>query len=246
MALPTSRDEFQNFCLEQLGSGVIQINVSQSQIDNATDIALKYYADYHYNGNEKVYYKYQLTQKDFDNGYITMPDNIIGAVRIFDIPGTFNTTSMFDIRYQIALNDLYSLTSVSLVPYYVTFQQLQFMEQILVGKVPIRYNRLNQRLHLDMDWSKLNVGSYVVVEAYAVIDPESYSTIWSEKWLIEYTTALIKKVWGNNLKKFSGMAMSGGVTFNGQIIYDEAVEEIKEMENRMILDYSMPCSDLIG
>ena len=121
----------------------------------------------------------------------------------------------FDIRYQIALNDLYTLTSVSMIPYYMTFTHIQMLEQLLVGKQPIRYSRHRDRLHIDMDWNKVNVGNWLIVRAYEVIDPEEFTDVWSDRWLAEYATALIKRQWGNNLKKYDGMQMPGGLTFNG-------------------------------
>ena len=247
MAIPTSRHTFKNYCLRSLGYPVIEINVDDDQIEDRIDEALKYYADYHFDASEKTYYKHQVTSDDKINKYIFLPENIIGAVSIFSIGDpSVRSDDLFNIRYQIALNDLYTLTSVSLVPYYMVMQHLAVIQELLVGKQPIRYTRHRNRLHVDMDWNTLNVGEYLLVEAYEVIDPEIYTDVWSDRWLARYATALIKRQWGNNLKKYSGMLMPGGISFNGQQIYEEAVEELKTIEEEMINNYSLPVVDMIG
>jgi hypothetical protein len=246
MAVPTSRAEFKEFCLRKLGKPVIEINVDDDQIDDRIDEALRYYWDYHFDGADKVYYKYQVTQQDKTNRYITMPDNIIGVVNLFEVGQALNTNNLFNIRYQIALNDLYTLTSVSMVPYYMALQHIQFLEQFLVGKQPIRYNRNINKLYIDMDWNIINEGDYLLVEAYQIVDPDIYTRAWSEWWLQEYATTLIKEQWGNNLKKFGNMQLPGGITFNGQQIYDEAVEQKRDMQRDMVENLSLPATDMIG
>ena len=246
MALPNSRATFKDNCLRRLGAPVIEINASDEQIDDRIDEALSYYADYHFDGTEKQYYKHQITNQNKTDGYITLPDNIIGVVNLFPIGEGLNTNNLFNIRYQIALNDLYTLTNVSLVPYYMAMQHISTLEEILVGQQPIRYNRHRNRLHIDVDWNKVNVDEYVIVEAYQVVDPDTFTEVWKDRWLLQYCTALIKRQWGTNLKKFTGMMMPGGIQFNGQQIYDEAIEEIRLLEQDMITSYSLPISDLVG
>jgi len=247
MAVPTSRAEFKQYCLRALGYPVIEINVDDDQVEDRIDEGLKYYGDYHFDATEKVYYKHQVTDADKANKYITLPENIIGAVSIFSIGDpSVRADDLFNIRYQIALNDLYTLTSVSLVPYYMAMQHLATIQELLVGKQPIRYTRHRDRLQVDMDWNTLNTGEWLLVEAYEVIDPETYTDVWGDRWLARYTQQLVKRQWGNNLKKFNGMQMPGGITFNGQQIYDEADAEIKAMEQEMIVNYSLPVVDMIG
>ena len=246
MASPTTRSEFKAYCLRKLGAPVIEINVEDDQVEDRIDEALKYYGDYHFDGTERIYYKHQVTSNNISDGYIILPENIIGAVRIFDVSGSMVTNNIFDIRYQIALNDMYTLTSVSMIPYYMAFQHIQLLEQLLVGQQPIRYNRHNDRLYVDMNWDKVNVGGYIIVEAYQVLDPEVYTDAWSDRWLTRYATALIKKQWGTNLTKFTGMQLPGGVQFNGDKIYNDAVAEIEQMEKDMATSYSLPAFDMIG
>jgi len=245
MAWINNRDEFKAYCLRKLGAPVIEINVDDDQVEDRVTEALNFYWDYHFDGMEKVYYKYEVTQTDIYNRYITMPDNIRGVVNLFPVGQSLNTNNLFNIRYQIALNDLYTLTSVSMVPYYMALQHVQFLEQILVGMQPFRYNRIINKLYLDMDWSLVNVGAYLIIEAYQVIDPNVYTKGYNERLLQNYATALIKEQWGANLSKFSGMQLPGGVTFNGDKILSDAVAERKELE-KVIYDSSLPIADMIG
>ncbi len=246
MASPTTRSEFKEYCLRKLGKPVIEINVDDDQVEDRIDEALKYYWDYHFDGTERIYYKHQITANNVVDKYITLPENIIGAVRIFNIGDPMVSNNLFDIRYQIALNDLYTLTSVSMIPYYMMFQHIQLMEQLLVGQQPIRYNRHTDKLYIDMDWEKVNVGNFLIVEAYEILDPDTYTDAWSDRWLSRYATALIKKQWGSNLTKFSGLQLPGGVQFNGDKIYNDAVNEIEAMEKDMSTSYSLPAFDMIG
>jgi len=245
MAIPQSKTDFKNYCLRKLGAPVIEINVDDDQVDDRVDEALRFYWDYHFDGTEKVYYKYQITEIDKNNKYITMPDNIIGVVNIFPVGQALNTNNLFNIRYQIALNDLYTLTSVSMVPYYMALQHVQFLEQFLVGQQPLRYNRLVNKLYIDMDWNIINVNDYMIIEAYQIVDPNVYTKGFGERLLQNYATALIKEQWGSNLKKFEGMQLPGGLKFNGQQIFNEAILERKAIEKE-IYDSSMPSTDMIG
>ena len=247
MAVPTTRSEFKEYCLRALGKPVLEINVSDDQVEDRIDQALKYYWDYHFDGTELMYYKHQVTQTDKTNKYITMPENIIGAVNLFPItyPGT-STGDIFSIQYQIALNDLYQLTTESLVPYVMVMDRLALLQQLLIGKQPIRYNRHRNILHIDMNWNRIDVGQWLIVEAYQIVDPQTYTDVWGDRWLQNYCTQLIKKQWGTNLGKFDGMVLPGGVRFNAQKIYDDANMEIMQMEQTMISSMSLPVSDMIG
>jgi hypothetical protein len=247
MAVPSSRTEFKEYCLRKLGKPVIEINVDDDQIEDRIDESLRYYWDYHFDGSEKIYYKHAITDNDKTNKYITLPENIIGAVSIFPIGDpTVGSQDMFNIRYQIALNDLYTLTSVSMVPYYMVMQHLALINEIIVGKQPIRYNRHRNQLWVDMDWNKMDTGSYLLVEAYQVVDPDTYTDAWGDRWLQSYASAKIKYQWGTNLTKFSGLQLPGGVQFNGEKILDDAKAELDKLEAEMINSYSLPVSDMIG
>jgi hypothetical protein len=243
---PTTRDQFREYCLRRLGKPVIEINVSDEQCNDRIDDALKYWMDYHCDGTEAIFYKYQLQPADFVNKYITLPPNIIGAVEIFDLGSTYGMDNMFNIRYQIALNDLYTLTSVSITPYYMAFQHLQFLEQILVGRQPIRYNRHDNIFYIDADWTRFCETTWLLVRAYGVVDPDVIPNAWGDRFLQEYATALIQEQWGQNLTKFVGMEMPGGIKFNGERLLTDAQNKITKMRDEMIHTWSLPVSDMIG
>ena len=247
MAVPATRSEFKEYCLRSLGKPVIDINVDDTQAEDRIDQALRFYWDYHFDGTEKIYYKHQLTQENIDNQYIDLPENIMGVVRIFELgdPAT-SSGDIFNIRYQIALNDLYTLTNVGLINYYMTMEHLSLVQQMLVGKTPIRYNRHRNRLQIDKDKEALKVDDFLLVEAYEVVDPVTYTDVWADRWLQHYTSQLIKRQWGSNLTKFEGLQLPGGVTFNGAKIYDDAQAEIQKLEEEMINNYSLPVMDMIG
>ena len=246
MALPTSREEFKQYCLRRVGAPVTQINVDEDQLQERIDDALQYYWDYHFDGSSKQYYKALITPEAAANKYITLPDNIIGAVAIFPIGSSLSTNNLFNIRYQIALNDLYDLTATTMVPYYMAMQHIQMLEQLLVGQQPIRYNRRSNRLYIDMDWDKSPIGSYILVEAYEVVDPAIFSKVWSDRFLQRYATALIKQQWGTNLTKFQDVALPGGARFNAEKIYDDATNEIEKMEATMTSGFTYPVPMMMG
>jgi hypothetical protein len=247
MAVPNTRDTFKEYCLRKLGKPVIEINVDEDQIDDRVDEALRYYWDYHFDGTDKIYYKHQVTDQNKIDKYITLPENIIGAVRVFPIADpSIRSDDLFNIRYQIALNDLYTLTSVSMVPYYMVMEHLALITEMLVGQQPIRFNRHKNRIYVDMDWNSIKTGEFLLIEAYEVLDPDEWAQIWSDRWLQNYTTAKIKYQWGANLTKFTGMNLPGGIQFNGEKILNDAEEEIRRMEQEMISSYSLPVSDMIG
>jgi len=218
------------------------------QVEDRIDEALQFYWDYHFDGVVKDYYKWTVGASDITNRYLTVPENIIGVVRIFDIGDSLSTNNLFNIRYQIALNDLYDLTSFnqSLVTYYTNMQHIQFIEELLVGRQPIRYNRHVNRLYVDMDWEKVQVGEKIIAEAYQIVDPETFTNVYKDRWLLSYASAKIKYQWGSNLTKFEGMQLPGGVQFNGTKIMDDAEREINQLEQEMISSYSLPVSDMIG
>jgi len=248
MATITSRKEFKDYCLRRLGFPVIDINVDDDQVEDRIDDALQYWQDYHFDGLQKVYYITLVTQEDIDNRYIDLSDakdksnnalEIVGVTRIFPIQDSQATINMFDLRYQLRLNELYDFTSASYVNYTLTQQHLRSLELMFTGEVPIRFQRHMQKLFIDWAWgaSEAPVGTVVVAECYAIIDPTTYGRVWDDRWLKRYATAQIKRTWGNNLKKFGGLSLPGGVTLNGDQIYNEAVEEINQLEEDMTNSY---------
>ena len=247
MAVPSTREAFKNYCLRRLGEPVIDVNVDDEQVEDRIDEALKYYQDYHFDGTERVLIKHVVTATDVTNGYITLSDNVIGINRILDIGQAVQSSNLFNIRYQIHLNDLFDLSASSYVPYVTAMRHVESLEELFVGKKPIRYNRHTNKLHIDMDWDNdVEADEYIIVDAYQILDGDTYTELWGDRWLARYTTALIKRQWGSNLTKFEGLQMPGGVTFNGAKIYDDAESEIQKLEEEMIVNYSLPVQDMIG
>jgi hypothetical protein len=251
MATITSRSEFKDYCLRRLGFPVIDINVDDDQVEDRIDDALQYWQDYHYDGTQKVYYIHLLTDQDVSNKYIDLSNvtdsqnnslQIIGITRIFPIGDSQASVDMFDLRYQLRLNELYDFTSASYINYTMTMQHLRMLEQLFSGEVPIRYNRHMEKLFIDWAWGSQEApaGTVVVAECYATINSTAYDMTWNDRWLKEYATALIKRTWGANLKKFNNIQLPGGVTLNGDKIYDEAFEEIKSLEAQMSTEYFAP------
>ena len=246
MSVPTSRATFREYCLRRLGQPVIEINVDEDQVDDRIDEALKYFWDYHFDGSEKIFYKYEVTEQTLANKYVTMPDNVIGVVNLFPARASMGSNNLFDVRYQIALNDIYTLSNTSLIPYYMAMSHLSLLENLLVGQQPIRYNRHMNRLHIDMDWNSVSVGDFIVSEAYQIVDPDVFTKAWGDRWLQLYASCLIKQQWGVNISKFNNMKFPGGVTFNGDKIYNDATQERSDLEHEMIFSYSIPALDMIG
>ena len=250
MAIITTRDNFKAYCLRRLGAPVIEINIDDAQVEDRIDDAIQYWQDYHFDGLQKFYYIKHITQTDINQKYINLTDvrdssnnslEIIGITRVFPITDSQVTVNMFDLRYQLRLHELYDFTSASYVNYTMTQQHIRSLELMFSGEVPIRFQRHMQRLFIDWGWSYPNTTNTVVIaECYGSINPDVYTRVWNDRWMKEYTTALIKRTWGNNLKKFSGLMLPGGVTMNGDKIYEEAVAEIEKLEGEMQTEYGAP------
>ena len=244
---PASRDEFKEFCLRRLGAPVLEINVADDQVEDCIEIGLQTYYDYHFDGTEKVFLARQITEEDIANRYLPLTENIISVINIFDIGNSYSTNNLFNIRYQMALNDLFAFNYGPFAPYYMALQNVALAEEMFVGKQAIRFNRHTNKLYIDMAWGeKIRKDEYLIMEAYAIVDPEQHPDVWNDRWLQRYCTALIKRQWGTNLKKFEGLQMPGGVTFNGQTIWTEAQEEIEKLDEEVISSYSLPVTDMVG
>jgi hypothetical protein len=244
---PASRDEFREFCLRRLGAPLLEINVADEQVEDCIEMAFSYYYDYHYDATEKVYLARQVTQEDIDNKYLSIEDSVIGVTNILPIGNSYSTNNLFNLRYQIALNDLFAFNTGPFAPYYMALQNVALAEELFVGKQGIRFQRHSNKLYVDIAWGeKIVLGEYMLIEAYQKIDPDTYTDVYNDRWLQRYCTALIKKQWGENLKKFEGISMPGGVSFNGQKIWDEAIDEIQAMESEMVSSYSLPVTDMLG
>ena len=247
MAKPTKREQHKQYCLRSLGKPVVDINVDDEQLEDRIDESLQYFRDYHYDGTEHVYLKHQITSSDKTNEYISVNDNIQGITRLFNIGDTNSSSNIFNIRYQMHLNDLFDFSSATSSPYVNAMRHVEQLEEIFVGKKPIRFNRHMDRLYIDMDWTNdVAVDDYIIIDAYRTVDTDTYTDVWNDRWLLQYSTALFKRQWGLNLSKFAGLQLPGGITLDGPRILQEATEEINRLEEAMITNYSPLVHDMTG
>lgn len=243
----TTRQGLIDYCLRELGAPVVEINVAVEQVEDRIDEAIEYWRQHHYDGVEKVYLKHQVTEQDVQNKWIPINDLIYGVTRVFPIAtGTSTSKSIFDLQYQLRLNDLYDLTSTSIIYYSQVMSHLALIDLTLNGKQLYRFNRLTNKLYIDESWNdNIAPGTYLLVECYRVLDPADAPRMYGESWLKHYSTALIKKQWASNLKKFQGLQLPGGVTIDGDKLYDEAKQEIEKLESDL-RDKSAPLEFFMG
>lgn len=275
MSKPSSRSELKEYCLRKLGKPVIEVNVDDDQVEDLIDDTIQLFNERVYDGVERLYLKYKITQDDIDNGsdrdttttatdnnlgatpsaktldfeegrgYLTVPDHIIGIEGVLPISNTY-VNNMFGFRYQFFLNDFYNFYAYDILNLEMTMQYIQTLEFLLEGRKPIRYNKVQNRLYLDLDWNRVRAGDYVVIECYRALDPNTFTKLYNERFVKEYLTSLIKKQWGQNLIKFTGIKMPGGVEFNGRQLYDDAIAELDKLDQKMSSTYELPPLDFVG
>ena len=171
---------------------------------------------------------------EVDLKYITTPDFVYGVTKILNIGQASSSKNIFDLQYQLRLNDLYDLTSTSIVYYKTVMSHLAMLDLELNGHPLYRFNRMQNRLYLDVNWSTdVIVGDHILIQGYRAVDPAEFSKVWNEQWLKHYTTALFKRQWAVNIKKFSGLQLPGGVTLDGDKLYIEAMKEIEDLETEL-------------
>jgi len=280
MAKPNTRQELVNYCLRKLGAPVLEINVADEQIDDLVDDALQYFNERHYDGVERMYLKYKITQDDIDRGraggtdgvgiitttgssnitgygtttfnfyessnYIQVPDSVIGIEKIFKFDTSSISGGMFSIKYQLFLNDLYYFNSVELLQYAMVKSYLEDIDFLLTTDKQVRFNKRQNRLYLDLDWSSQTKDTFLVIDCYRALDPADFSKVYNDSFVKKYLTALIKKQWGQNLIKFQGVKLPGGIELNGRQLYEDGERELEDIKQRMFSEYEMPPLDLIG
>lgn len=266
MAGPDSRQSLIDYALRTLGAPVVQINVDQQQCEDRLDEALQYFVTRHYDGVQKVFFKYLLTQTDLDRGYIHLSDiqtpsgdpdgptgnDIVSVIKLFRF-GTLSGVNMFDVRYQLALTDYFGINrglngsqSTPLAGYQVTMQYISLLEQFFSPEKSIRFSKVTDKIYVDAFSQDIISGQYIVIEAYAALDPDVHTKIYNDRMLKKYITALIKRQWGANMLKYDGVQLPGGITFKGQQIYDQAVQEIMMIEQEFERAYELPIDFIIG
>jgi len=182
-----------------------------------------------------------------NNNYIQMPPSVIGVNNIFKVRSDTVYDGLFNIRYQLFLNDLYAFGSIDLLQYSMVQTKLEDITFLLNPNVRYRFNIRQDRLYIDIDWgAAVNVGDYLVIDCFRILDPDDFTKVYNDQFLKRYFTALCKKQWGQNLIKFQGVQLPGGIQLNGRQIYDDGVKELDEIRSKMSSDYEMPPLDMIG
>lgn len=246
MTIPTTKDEFKSYVLRRLGEPIIKVDVTPEQLDDIIDFALEYYYEYHYAGHKKVYYAHQITDQNKIDGWFSVPDTIISITSLLRPQHYYMGTGMWNVQYQWAMNNWNSINNGHVQDYWFAMNRLEFIDQILNESIPIRFQKHENRVYVDTNWEDFQTGEYIVLEGYEKITPDLNPDIWKDQWLIRYVSALTKRQWGQNLKKFESVQLPGGVTLNGQQMYDEANDEVLNLETEMINTYSPPIGHVIG
>lgn len=247
MAKVTTRVELVEHAMRALGAPVIEINVDEDQVEDRIDDALQYYQEYHADAVVRIYLKHQLTAVDITNSYVTIPDGITSIVRLLNI-GSGSVESLFNVNYHMRLSDMMSMNTGSLgfQMYEQRMNHLALLDNRLNSTELLRFNRHMNRLHIDEGFGDLKVDEYIIVEAYTIVDPTTYTDVYNDMFLKKYVTALIKRQWGQNMIKFDGFQLPGGITMNGRQIYEDAVEEINKLEEEMQLAWMLPDNFMMG
>ena len=188
------------------------------------------------------------TQFNFyeNSNYIPVPPSVIGIQKIFQFDNVNMTNNMFSVKYQMFLNDIYYWGSTEMLTYAMTRTYLEDMNFLLNTQKQIRFNQRQDRLYLDVDWAELSAGQYIIIDCFRAMDPSDYSRVWNDSFLKLYLTSLIKKQWGQNLIKFQGVKLPGGVELNGRQIYDDAERELAVIMEKMSNTYELPPLDMVG
>lgn len=182
-----------------------------------------------------------------NSNYLQMPSNVIGVNKLFLFDGANTIThNMFSVKYQLFLNDIYYWGTTELLSYAMVKTYLEDLDFLLTTQKQIRFNKRQDRLYLDIDWGSVNEGQYIIIDCYSTLDPNDYSRVWNDSFLKPYLTSLIKRQWGQNMMKFTGVKLPGGVELNGRQMYDDAQREIDILMEKMSNTYELPPYDMIG
>jgi len=280
MSTPNSRQELIDYCLRKLGAPVLEINLADEQIDDLVDDALQYFQERHFDGVERMYLKYKITDDDLNRGkaqgtngvgivtttgttnisgvgtttfnfyensnFIQIPDSVIGIEKVFKFDTSSISAGMWSIKYQLFLNDLYYFNSVELLQYAMVKTYLEDIDFLLSTDKQIRFNKRQNRLYLDIDWNSKSKDTFIVIDCYRILNPNDFTKVYNDSFLKKYLTSLMKRQWGQNLIKFRGVKLPGGIELNGREMYDDAEKELESIRQRMAMDYELPPYDFIG
>ena len=271
MTKPSSRQQLIDYSLRKLGFPVLEINVDDDQIDDLVDDALQYFQERHFDGVERVFLKHELTEANLETirtgittttatsgigvtnpsftetqNFLQLPDHVLGVEKVFKMDQSTISSGLFNIKYQIFLNDLYYYGALDLMNYAMVKTYLEDLSRLITPDVQLRFNKRKHRLYMDIDWEQVSNDTFLIIDCYRLVDPASASDVYNDWWLKRYLVATIKKQWGQNLMKFQGVMLPGGVSLNGRQIFDDAVREIEQIEYELKTEYELPPLDLIG
>jgi hypothetical protein len=268
MARPTSRESLIDYSFRNLGHPVVEINVDYEQAEDRLDDALDYFVERHFDGVEKAYFKYEVTADDIANEFIDTDNlgavngfsgdgptgqDIVTVTKIFQF-GDFANINMFDVRYQMALMDYFGInrglggnSSMGLASYDSTKRYIGLLSDFFQPEKVIRFSKVTNKLHIDMNWGQeLNAGENLIIDAYVTLDPDKFPEIWNDRHLKRYFTALLKKQWGQNLSKFQGVQLPGGVSFNADQLIAQGEEEILRIREEIKSEVELPVDFMTG
>lgn len=241
-----SRQELAEYCLQRLGAPLLNIEIADEQIENCISEAIDYYHEYHSDGIERDVYKIQITQADIDRQYFELPEGIVSILKVVPYTGMFTQDYLFDGQYQFWLSEIKFLNNYQTSHFYTTMDYLNHVDFILNRQKQFRFNRRMNKLFIDTDWKKnLQKDMYLVLEVYRELDPEQYPSVYNDRWLKHYTTAVMKYQWGTNLSKYEGMELPGGIRVNGSQIKEEAKQDILELQQELY-DIGAPLAFQMG
>ena len=269
MAALKTRDDLIDYTLRRLGAPVIEINVDREQLEDRMDDALEFFRERHFDGVEREYFQHKITSADITNKYVNTTNltnpigytggegpvgkDILSVVKVHRFGD--GTSNMFDVRYQMALNDYFGInrnltsysSSMGLASYDSTKRYISLLEQMFEPEKIFRFSKVTNRLHIDMDWDEdTTAGKFLVIETYCVLDPEKFGEIYNDRLLKKYYASLVKRQWGNNLSKFDNVALPGGAILRGGQLVQEAEQEIVQIEEEVRLTYELPIDFNVG
>ena len=263
---PASKTELKDYALRRLGFPTIDINVATEQLDDLIEEAIDYYQEYHYNGSIQTFMRIEVTDaiktqaKGFtqegstpwygQDNYVSTPPGTLGVNHVYTNIGASSIVpgNIFNIKYQIFLNDIYSMTHGQILHYFLTSQYLETLDFVTNSQANrrVKWNEHSNRLYLDFDWDDLTTGDYIMVDMTMRQDPDTYTDMFNDNWLKDYVEALFQQQWGRNLSKYDGIQMLGGVTLNGRQILEDASTFKADLEKDLRDRYETPPLDIVG
>ena len=247
MAKLQSVDDLRDYAYRKLGAPKIEIQVDDTQAYDRIDDALQLFVERHFAGAEEKFIIIDFTADDETNEYLTLDDDIIAVTRIYE-PGRYSSEAMSDVRYRILADEMFDMTKVNMQYFEITMEHLEMISSYFRLDRTFTFNKATNRLYSHS--GKIIEGNKILLRAYQAVIPDESSSyaldVFNDEWIKKYATAQIKQQWGANMKQFDGMPLPGGITINGQQVWDEAKEEIDKLEEEFSLNYELPANFIVG